>query len=50
MKRQWSLTVMMGALVLGGLLTAGCASGSNPAIMAQSAGAIDLNGPPAQLG
>ena len=46
MKRQWFLTVSMGALVLGGLLTAGCVSGSNPSVMAQSAGAIDLSGVP----
>lgn len=46
MKRQGFITITMGALVLGGLLTAGCVSGSNPAVMAQSAGAIDLNGVP----
>jgi len=46
MMRQGFLTVTMGALVLGGLLTAGCVSGSAPAALAQSAGAIDLSGIP----
>ena len=46
MKRPWFLTVSMGALVLGGLLTTGCVSGGDPAAVAQSAGAIDLSGVP----
>jgi hypothetical protein len=46
MKRPWFFTVTIGALVLGGLLTAGCVSGSAPAALAQSAGVIDLSGPP----
>ena len=46
MKRQWLLTVTIGTMVLGGLLTAGCVSGGNPATPAQGAGAIDLSGVP----
>ena len=46
MKRPWFLTVTMGALVLGGLLTAGCGSWGGPAVLAQSAGVIDLSGVP----
>jgi hypothetical protein len=46
MKRQWFLTVTMGALVLGGLLTVGCVSGGDPVAVAQSAGVIDLSGVP----
>jgi Protein of unknown function (DUF1566) len=46
MKRPWFLTVSMGALALGGLLTAGCVSGGDPAALAQSAGAIDLSSIP----
>jgi len=38
MKRQWFLTITMVALLLGGLLTAGCVSGGDPAAVAQSAG------------
>jgi hypothetical protein len=43
MKRPWFLTVTMGALALGGLLTAGCVSGGGSSALAQNAGAIDLN-------
>jgi len=32
MKRPWFLTITMGALVLGGLLTAGCGSGDESAV------------------
>ena len=46
MKRPWFLTVTMGALVLGGLLTAGCGSWGGPVAVAQSAGVIDLSGVP----
>ncbi len=46
MKRPWFFTVTIGALALGGLLTAGCVSGSAPAALAQSAGVIDLSGLP----
>ena len=46
MKRQGFITITMGALVLGGLLTAGCVSGGGPSAVAQSAGAIDLSGVP----
>jgi hypothetical protein len=46
MKRQWFFTITMGALVLGGLLTAGFGSGGDPAALAQSAGVIDLSGVP----
>ena len=46
MNRDRFLTVSMGALVLGGLLTVGCVSGGDPAALAQSAGAMDLSGIP----
>ena len=46
MKRQWFLTITMVALLLGGLLTAGCVSGGDSAALAQSAGVIDLSGVP----
>ena len=46
MKRQWFFTITMGALVLGGLLTAGFGSGDDPAALAQSAGVTDLSGVP----
>jgi len=46
MKRQRFLTIMMGALVLGGLFMAGCVSGGGPSAVAQRAGAIDLSGVP----
>ena len=46
MKRPWFLTVTMGALVLGGLLTASCGSWGGSVAVAQSAGVIDLSGVP----
>lgn len=46
MKRLWFLTVSLGLLALGGLLTEGCVSGGDPTALAQSKGAIDLSGVP----
>jgi len=46
MKRHGFLTVMMGALALGGLLMTGCVSGGDPVALTQSTGAIDLSGVP----
>ena len=46
MKRQGFLTVSMGALVLGGLLTAGCVSGGESGAVVQRAGAADVSGAP----
>jgi len=46
MKKQWVLTVTMGALVLGGLFTAGCVSGGSQSALAQNTGVIDLSGVP----
>jgi hypothetical protein len=46
MKGKWFLTVTMGALVLGGLLTTGCVSGGGSSVVAQSTGMIDLSGVP----
>jgi hypothetical protein len=46
MKSRLFLTITMAALSLGGLLTAGCVSGGDPATLAQSAGVIDLSGVP----
>ena len=46
MKRPWFLTVSLGLLALGGLLTAGCVSGGESVSMARSAEATVLSGVP----
>jgi hypothetical protein len=46
MMRPWLLTVSMGALVLGGLLTTGCVSGGDSVSVAQRAGVVDVSGVP----
>ena len=46
MKSRLFLTITMGALVLGGLLTAGCVSGGDPAALGKSAEMIKLSGVP----
>lgn len=46
MKRQWFLTVSLGVLVLGGLLTVGCVSGGESVGAGRSAGVINLSGVP----
>ena len=46
MKSRLFLTITMGALVLGGLLTAGCVSGGDPAALGKSAEVIELSGVP----
>jgi hypothetical protein len=46
MKRQWFLTVTMGALVLGGLLIGGCVSGEIPTVMAPYPVVVDANSLP----
>lgn len=44
MMSQWFHTITMSALVLGGLLTAGCVSGGESAAVVQSAGVVDVSG------
>jgi hypothetical protein len=46
MKRPWFLTVSIGVLALGGLLTAGCVSGGEPISVAQRVGMVDVSGIP----
>lgn len=46
MMRQWFLTVSMGALALGGLLTTSCVSGGDSVSVAQRAGVVDVSGVP----
>jgi len=46
MKRHGFLTVTLGLLVLGGLLTVGCVSGGESVGAVRSAGVIDLSGVP----
>lgn len=46
MKSRLFLSITMGALVLGGLLTAGCVSGADPTTLAKSAEVIELSGVP----
>jgi len=46
MKEKWFLTITMGALVLGGLLTVGCVAGGESAAVMQRAGVGDVNGVP----
>lgn len=46
MKRQGLLTVSLGLLVLGGLLTAGCVSGGDPTVLGKSAEVVELSGVP----
>lgn len=46
MKSRLFLSITMGVLVLSGLLTVGCVSGSDPAALAKSAEVIELSGVP----
>ncbi len=46
MKSRVVLSITMGALVLSGLLAAGCVSGGDPAALAKSAEVIELSGVP----